>query len=128
MEASPLIRGHPPQRTENGPSLGNQGGVPLVLATCLFHECRRVLQSVVRVGSKAPPQACCQGGQDAQAAPSKSSKCFLYRITNATSAGFNSVIQPLKYTARGFRSFKNYRTRILFFCGKQDLKPQLQCH
>jgi transposase len=53
---------------------------------------------------------------------------FLYRITNATSEGFNSVIQAFKYAARGFRSFKNYRTRILFFCGKLDLKPQLLCH
>ena len=53
---------------------------------------------------------------------------FLYRITNATSEGFNSVIQALKYAARGFRSFTNYRTRILFFCGKLDLKQQLQCH
>ena len=53
---------------------------------------------------------------------------FLYRITNATSEGFNSVIQALKYAARGFRSFANYRTRILFFCSRLDLKPQLRCH
>jgi len=53
---------------------------------------------------------------------------FLYRITNTTSEGFNSVIQALKYAACGFRSFTNYRTRILFFCGRLDLKPQLQCH
>ena len=53
---------------------------------------------------------------------------FLYRITNTTSEGFNSVIQALKYAARGFRSFTNYRTRILFFCGKLNLKQQLQCH
>ena len=53
---------------------------------------------------------------------------FLYRITNATSEGFNSVIQALKYAARGFRSFRNYRTRILFFCGKLDLRPRLPCH
>ena len=33
---------------------------------------------------------------------------FLYRITNTTSEGFNSVIQALKYAARGFRSFTNY--------------------
>lgn len=37
---------------------------------------------------------------------------FHHRITNATSEGFNSGIQALKYAARGFRSFKNYRTRI----------------
>lgn len=53
---------------------------------------------------------------------------FRHRITNAASEGFNSVIQALKYAARGFRSFANYRTRILFYCGKLDLKPNLTCH
>ena len=53
---------------------------------------------------------------------------FLSRITNATSEGFNSEIQALKYAARGFRSFPKYGTRIRFFCGKLDLRPQLQCH
>lgn len=53
---------------------------------------------------------------------------FRHRITNAASEGFNSVIQALKYAARGFRSFDNYRTRILFFCGKLDLKPNLTSH
>lgn len=48
---------------------------------------------------------------------------FRHRITNALSEGFNSVIQNLKANARGFRNFGNYRTRILFFCGKLDLKP-----
>ena len=32
-------------------------------------------------------------------------------------------IQSLKSAARGFRNFQNYRTRILFFCGKLDLYP-----
>lgn len=41
-------------------------------------------------------------------------------ITNAFSEGINSKIQAIKAAARGFRSFKNYRTRILFFCGKLD--------
>jgi len=53
---------------------------------------------------------------------------FRHRITNATSEGFNSVIQALKYAARGFRSFQNYRTRILFFRGKLDLRPRLPFH
>ena len=52
---------------------------------------------------------------------------FRQRITNATSEGFNSVIQALKYAARGFRTFQNYRTRILFFCGRLDLRPRLPC-
>jgi transposase len=43
------------------------------------------------------------------------------RITNAVSEGFNSRIQSIKSSARGFRNFDNYRTRILFFCGKLDL-------
>jgi len=44
-------------------------------------------------------------------------------ITNATSEGLNSKIQSLKANARGFRNFNNYRTTILFFCGKLDLLP-----
>ena len=50
---------------------------------------------------------------------------FTHRITNALTEGFNSKIQALKADARGFRRFENYRTRILFFCGKLDLAPHL---
>jgi transposase len=46
-----------------------------------------------------------------------------HRITNAAAEGFNSIIQTLKANARGFRSFANFRARILFFCGKLDLAP-----
>ena len=46
-----------------------------------------------------------------------------HRITNAAAEGFNSIIQTLKANARGFRSFDNFRTRILCFCGKLDLLP-----
>ncbi|HEY2932624.1 MAG TPA: ISL3 family transposase [Acidobacteriota bacterium] len=44
-------------------------------------------------------------------------------ITNAVTEGLNSKIQMIKSNARGFRSFDNYRIRILFFCGKLDLYP-----
>jgi len=44
-------------------------------------------------------------------------------ITNAVTEGLNSKIQSLKSAARGFRNFQNYRTRILFFCGKLELYP-----
>jgi transposase len=44
-------------------------------------------------------------------------------ITNAVTEGLNSKIQAIKANARGFRSFANYRTRILFFCGKLNLNP-----
>ena len=53
---------------------------------------------------------------------------FRHRITNAVSEGFNSKIQHLKSAARGFRNFTHFRTRILFFCGKLDLKPTLASH
>jgi hypothetical protein len=42
-------------------------------------------------------------------------------VVRAVSEGFNSRIQSIKSVARGFRNFDNYRTRILFFCGKLDL-------
>jgi len=48
---------------------------------------------------------------------------FKHRITNALTEGFNSKIQSIKADARGFRRFENYRTRILFFCGKLDMAP-----
>ena len=50
---------------------------------------------------------------------------FDHRVTNATSEGFNSRIQSIKSAARGFRNFENYRTRILFYCGKLNLMPEL---
>ena len=46
-----------------------------------------------------------------------------HHITNAVTEGLNSKIQSIKSAARGFRSFRNYRIRILFFCGKLDLYP-----
>lgn len=48
---------------------------------------------------------------------------FRHRITNALCEAFNSSIQALKATARGFRNFEHYRTRILFFLGKLHLHP-----
>ena len=47
-----------------------------------------------------------------------------HRITNAVAEGINSKIQQVKSAARGFRNFENYRTAILFFCGKLDMYPQ----
>jgi transposase len=53
---------------------------------------------------------------------------FRHRITNAMSEGFNSRIQSIKSQARGFRAFENFRTRILFYCGKLDLLPEKVTH
>jgi len=44
-------------------------------------------------------------------------------ITNGPAEGFNSKIQALKSAARGFRSFQNYRTSILFYCGGLAMYP-----
>ena len=53
---------------------------------------------------------------------------FRHRITNAVSEGLNSKIQSIKTMARGFRGFENYRTRILFFCGKLDMSIEPVTH
>ena len=53
---------------------------------------------------------------------------FKHRLTNAMSEGCNSKIQQIKSNARGFRSFESYRIRILFFCGKLDLRPKRVSH
>jgi transposase len=53
---------------------------------------------------------------------------FRHSITNSMSEGFNSKIQGIKSAARGFRAFENYRTRILFYCGGLDLRPDEISH
>ena len=53
---------------------------------------------------------------------------FRHHVTNGIAEGFNSKIQSIKSAARGFRSFANYRLRILFYCGKLDLVPEIACH
>ena len=49
---------------------------------------------------------------------------FRNEITNAVTEVLNGSIQALKSTARGFCSLENYRTRILFFLGRLELRPQ----
>lgn len=44
-------------------------------------------------------------------------------ISNALTEGMNSKIQALKANARGYRAFENYRTAILFSCGRLDMSP-----
>jgi len=46
-----------------------------------------------------------------------------YRVTNAISEGVNSIIQWIKYTARGFRNRENFKIAILFHLGGLDLYP-----
>ena len=46
-----------------------------------------------------------------------------HRITNAVAENINGKIQQLKSIARGFRSFKHYRTNILFHFAGLDLNP-----
>ena len=53
---------------------------------------------------------------------------FKHFVTNAISEGFNSSIQAIKSAAKGFRKFEHHRIRILFYCGKPDLRPDLVAH
>ena len=48
---------------------------------------------------------------------------LMHPITNAAAEGINSIIQNLKHAARGLPRFESFRTRVLFFLGKLDLKP-----
>jgi transposase len=46
-----------------------------------------------------------------------------HRITNSVAEGLNALIQEIKFVARGFRRFENFRVAILFYLGKLDLYP-----
>ena len=48
---------------------------------------------------------------------------FRPRISKGVAGGFNPAIQAIKSSARGFRSFANYRIAILFHCGGLQLFP-----
>lgn len=50
---------------------------------------------------------------------------FDSRIDNGCTEGYNATIQALKSAARGYRNFENFRTAILFHCGKLDMLPDL---
>lgn len=45
---------------------------------------------------------------------------FKSRLTNAILEGFNSLIQAAKARARGYRTFRNYKTVIFLLTGKLD--------
>jgi transposase len=45
--------------------------------------------------------------------------------SNAIAERLNGKIQEIKATARGYRTFKNFRSAILFFHGGLNLYPQI---
>ena len=45
------------------------------------------------------------------------------RVNNAGAQGINSVIQWLKYSARGYRNRERFRNAIYFHLGGLDLYP-----
>ena len=48
---------------------------------------------------------------------------FTARLTNAIAEGINSLIQTGKRKARGFRTFRGYRTMIYLTCSKLNFAP-----
>ena len=48
---------------------------------------------------------------------------IVQRVTNASAEGINSVIQWVKYTARGFRNRERFKNAIYFHLGGLDLYP-----
>ena len=51
---------------------------------------------------------------------------FRHGITNAATEALNGRMAARKASARGFRSFAHYRTRLLFFLGKLEMRPTAQ--
>ena len=45
------------------------------------------------------------------------------RRTNAITEGLNSIIQEIKYRARGYRNRDSFRMAILFHCGRLNMDP-----
>lgn len=48
----------------------------------------------------------------------------IHGVTNALTEGLNNKIEAIKRNACGYRNKGNFRTAILFHCGKLDLLPQ----
>jgi transposase len=48
---------------------------------------------------------------------------FTHRITSGINEAINGVVKTLIKRSYGFRSFPNFRTAVLFHCGKLDLYP-----
>lgn len=49
---------------------------------------------------------------------------LIYKLNNAMAERLNGKIQELKTVAKGYRTFKNFRSAILFFNGGLNLYPQ----
>jgi len=111
------------QRAESGAGMGGQVAVYQALDVSVSRFGAAVFQAVVRLGEPQPAPAADQGGADAEVASGKPLTYLRHPVTNAVTEGLNSKVQMIKSNARGFRSFDNYRIRILFFCGKLDLYP-----
>ena len=47
-------------------------------------------------------------------------------ISNSATEGLNSKIEVIKRSACGYRNKGNFRTGILFHCGKLDLMPKVE--
>ncbi len=50
---------------------------------------------------------------------------LIYNFNNAMAERLNGKIQKLKTVAKGYRTFKNFRSAILFFNGGLNLYPQI---
>ena len=50
----------------------------------------------------------------------------LHGISNSATEGLNSKIEVVKRSACGYRNKDNFRTAILFHCGKLDLMPTME--
>ena len=50
-------------------------------------------------------------------------EALIHSLSNAMAERLNGKIQEIKLAARGYRTFKNFRSAILFFHGNLELYP-----
>jgi len=83
-----------------------------------------ILQRLVWLGEPQPAQASDRSGPDAQAPSGESTDLFAPPHHQRRDGKIKLENPEPQGRRRGFRSFANYRTRILFFCGKLNFYPQ----
>ena len=98
----------------------------MVLAVHLYRERRDLLPPLVRLGSQVPTHTVNVANM---------LKKHLHSLLTYFPAPYYQRLQRSlqqrdtvkKYAASGFRSSNNYSIKILFFCGRLDVKPSATC-
>ena len=78
---------------------------------------------LVLVGYPFKTAVCRSGMKNAEEAFHGILNAVIHGVTNALTEGLNNKIETIKRNTCGYRNKANFRTAILFHCGKLDLLP-----